>query len=287
MFSLTPDQLESNDFVTSSLMQTRIWRVSAVPGLELLCANMPVAGFPREVHEALSIGLLERGGEIYHHRRGAEIVGVNDITFVNPLEPHSSTATTTEGFTYRAFQPDPQWLEALCGQLGAKMMAFRAPAVRDAALAGRLLELHRDLECPASNLEVTERVTNAFIELLQRYGDAKLEPQVRSEPRGVRLARDYLETNLGRNVTLNELARVAELSAFRLSRMFASVIGVPPHVYQTARRVERAKVLLRGGRSAAEVALEVGFFDQSHLNRHFKRLVGVSSAAYQKQVLGL
>ncbi len=252
-----------------------------MPGLELLRANMPVSGFPREVHEALSIGLLERGGEVYRHRRGAEIVGVDDITFVNPFEPHSSTATTADGFAYRAFQPDPQWLEALCGQLGVKTMAFQKPAVRDAALAKRLLELHRDLERPISNLEVAERLQNAFIELLRRYGDAKFVPQVRLESQGVRLARDYLEANLMRNVTLEELARVSGLSAFYFSKTFASVHGVPPHVYQTCQRVELAKTLLRGGQSAAEVAITVGFFDQSHLNRHFKRLVGVSSAVYQ------
>jgi AraC-like DNA-binding protein len=262
---------------------TRVWRVPAVPGLELLRANQGVSGFPREVHEAFSIGLIERGGEIYQHRRGRDIASTDDISFVNSLEPHSSVATTPDGFSYRAFQPDPAWLESLCEQLGVRPMAFKQPVVRDARLAQRLLELHRDFERPASNLELAERAQNAFVELLRCHGDAKLEPRVLLESRGVRLARDYLETHLTEHVTLEELARVAGLSAFYLSKMFARIYGVPPHVYQTSKRIERAKVLLRDGRSSADVALEVGFFDQSHLNRHFKRLVGISSASYQRE----
>jgi AraC-like DNA-binding protein len=262
---------------------TRVWRIPAVPGLELLRAHQLVSGFPREVHEAFSIGVIERGGEIYQHRRGRDVASTEDISFVNPLEPHSSVAATSHGFSYRAFQPDPAWLEALCEQIGVRFMAFKQPVVRDAELAKRLLELHRELEHPISDLELTERVQNAFVELLRRYGDAPLTWLLSPESRGASAARDHLEANFCRNVSLDELARVAGLSPFHLSKTFARVYGVPPHVYQTSKRVERAKTLLRKGHDLAEVAITVGFFDQSHLNRHFKRLVGVSSALYQRE----
>jgi AraC-like DNA-binding protein len=270
-----------------ALSATRVWRVDAVPGLELLRANQLVSGFPREVHEAFSIGLIEHGGEIYQHRGGRDVASVDDISFVNPLEPHSSVAATPDGFSYRAFQPDPAWLELLCEQIGVRPIAFKQPIVRDAALAKRLLDLHRDFEHPASSLELAERVQAAFVELLQRYGDAKLESEVLLESSGVQLARDYLETHLTENVTLEELARVAGLNAFHFSKVFARVYGVPPHLYQTSKRIERAKRLLREGGILADVAITVGFFDQSHLNRHFKRLVGVSSALYQRETTGI
>jgi AraC-like DNA-binding protein len=270
-------------YVIETPKTTRVWRIPDVPGLELLRANQLVSGFPREIHEAFSIGLIERGGEIYQHREGRDVASMDDISFVNPLEPHSSVAATPDGFSYRAFQPDPAWLGALCEQLGVPSMAFKQPVVRDAVLVKRLLELHRDFERPTSSLELAERVQNAFVELLRRYGDAKLELGLKLESQGVRVAREYLEANVERNVTLEELARVADISSFHLSKMFARVYGVPPHAYQTSKRVERAKTLLREGFDAAQVAITVGFFDQSHLNRHFKRLVGVSSAVYQRE----
>jgi AraC family transcriptional regulator len=60
--------------------------------------------------------------------------------------------------------------------------------------------------------------------------------------------------------------------------MFKGSTGLPPHQYVIARRVERAKVLLRGGGdlTLAQVAARSGFWDQGHFTRHFKRLVGVT-----------
>jgi AraC-like DNA-binding protein len=263
--------------------QTRVWRLAAMPGLELLHAELPTSGFPREVHEALSVGLLECGGEIYQHRMGNDVASPEDISFVNPLEPHASRAATAEGFVYRAFQFDPDWLVALTLEATGRsqMVVFRQPTVQDAALAGRLLELHRDLESPLDALEVGVRVRLGLLELLRRYGDTTLLPS-KPEHSVVAVVLEYLEAHLGENTSLERLADLVQLSPFHLAKSFAKMVGVPPHIYQTARRVERAKGLLRQGIAPAEVALAVGFFDQSHLNKKFKGLVGVTSGVYQQ-----
>jgi AraC-like DNA-binding protein len=59
---------------------------------------------------------------------------------------------------------------------------------------------------------------------------------------------------------------------------------MPPHAFQTQLRVARARKLLREGASPASAALEVGFTDQSHLNRHFKRVLGITPAFFRKNV---
>jgi AraC-like DNA-binding protein len=66
-----------------------------------------------------------------------------------------------------------------------------------------------------------------------------------------------------------------------LVRAFSGAYGIPPHQYLMSRRVERARRLLLEGRAPGEVAVETGFYDQSHLNRHFKRLVGVAPGRYR------
>lgn len=250
----------------------------------MLRAQFTDSGFEREVHEPLSIGVLERGGELYQHRHGRDEAGVDDISFVNPMEPHASSAATPEGFAYRAFQPDPALLETVALEVTGQRanVAFRAPVVRDPGLARRLIDLHRDLEAGATHLETGVRVRAMLAVLIERYADVKLEPACSAEQAAARVAADYLEANLARNVRLEELAVLGGVNPFHLARSFTAVLGVPPHVYLTARRVERAKALLRAGHSPAAVALEVGFFDQSHLNRQFKRLVGVPSSAYQR-----
>jgi AraC family transcriptional regulator len=89
---------------------------------------------------------------------------------------------------------------------------------------------------------------------------------------------EYIQEHLDAELTLDALATVAQLSPYHFARLFKNSTGLPPHRYIIARRVERAKELLRGGDRLplAEVATEVGFADQGHFTRHFKRLVGVT-----------
>ena len=75
------------------------------------------------------------------------------------------------------------------------------------------------------------------------------------------------------------------LSQFALLRAFRAATGLPPHAYLNQVRVRRARLLLDDGVPAADVAGQVGFADQAHLTRHFKRVVGVPPAAYQRERL--
>ena len=99
----------------------------------------------------------------------------------------------------------------------------------------------------------------------------------------MRVAREYLEENLGRSVTLEELAHRANLGPFHLARVFRDEVGMPPHAYQMQARLGRARSLLLQGWPVARVARETGFADQSHLTRRFKRLVGVPPSRYGHQ----
>jgi AraC family transcriptional regulator len=88
---------------------------------------------------------------------------------------------------------------------------------------------------------------------------------------------DYIQDNLAGEISLNELADYLGISRYYFCRLFKQSTGLSPHQYVIQQRVERAKQLLqRRGMSIADVAQACGFAHQSHLNRHFKRLTGVT-----------
>jgi AraC family transcriptional regulator len=94
----------------------------------------------------------------------------------------------------------------------------------------------------------------------------------------------YIHDNLDQQLTLAELSFIADMSPYHFARTFKHVTGVAPHQYVLNARLERAKSLLqRGNVSIAEVAHKVGFFDQSHFTRYFKRLVGITPQTLLRQ----
>lgn len=100
--------------------------------------------------------------------------------------------------------------------------------------------------------------------------------------RAVRRARTLLRERLTQATTLDELAAHAGLDKFRLCRAFRSEVGLSPHAYLTELRVQRAKELLAAGTLPRDVAPMVGFYDQSQLTRHFRRIVGTTPGRWAR-----
>jgi AraC family transcriptional regulator len=94
---------------------------------------------------------------------------------------------------------------------------------------------------------------------------------------------EYIMENLEGNLTLEQMAAVVHISPYQFARQFKTTTGLPPYQYVLARRVERSQQLLRanGDFGLAEVALRVGFSDQSQFCFHFKRIVGVTPGQFR------
>lgn len=107
-------------------------------------------------------------------------------------------------------------------------------------------------------------------------------PQPGWEHPAIKRTKAYLEAHYAEEVTLQKLARVANLSPFHLARLFRQAIGLSPHAYQTQLRLARARMLLVQGYDVGYVAAETGFFDQSHFIQQFKRHFFVTPARYRK-----
>lgn len=91
----------------------------------------------------------------------------------------------------------------------------------------------------------------------------------------------YIRECCHRSITLDELAVISGLSRFHLLRSFQRAVGFPPHAYQIQLRVEHACRLLQAGMRPSLVAAAVGFADQSHLTRHFRKIMYVTPGVYR------
>jgi AraC family transcriptional regulator len=125
---------------------------------------------------------------------------------------------------------------------------------------------------------------SAAIVRLRERDRSPRPPPSRRLPAAV-LARviEHLEAHLADDVSVAELAEVAGLSTGHFSGLFRNATGEPPHRYHTRLRVQQARRLIESGVSAPVAALQVGFFDQSHLTRHMRRLLAISPGKLRKQ----
>ncbi len=98
----------------------------------------------------------------------------------------------------------------------------------------------------------------------------------------LRRAKDLLWSHYAESLSLDEIANNAGIDKFHLCRAFRDEVGLPPHAYLVHIRIARALDLLRAKLPASRVAAEVGIYDQSQLNRHFKRIVGVTPGQYAR-----
>ena len=102
------------------------------------------------------------------------------------------------------------------------------------------------------------------------------------DPRRLRRVKEFIEANLGDDLSIEALADEACLSPFHFARAFKVATGMTPHSYVSKLRIERAKLLIAEGKNPlVEIAHICGFSSQAYFTTWFKRLVGATPGGYR------
>jgi AraC family transcriptional regulator len=105
----------------------------------------------------------------------------------------------------------------------------------------------------------------------------------RLTPASIRIVRDYIHQHLAADLSITELGKLLNLSAFHFARMFKASVGVSPHRFILAQRVERATLLLGTGLPLSDIAVIVGFSSQAHFTKVFRELTGITPARSRRR----
>lgn len=269
--------------------EVRYWIEPRLDNLELLRARFARFAFKPHIHDGYAIGVILHGVERFDLRGASHRAPFGHVVMVNPGEVHTGEGDDGGGWGYRMFYPPAGLLAKALRQLGGQgTPLFRSPVIHDTALAGQLAGLHRLLETDAPLMERQTAWALAAAHLIGRFAHVRppdLRPDDdRQHNRAVALARDYLEDNFPRQVTMTDLARLTGLSTFHLIRVFRRAHGLPPHAYLNHIRLVRARRMLAQGEPIAQAALNAGFADQSHLTRRFKAAWGITPGRYVRAI---
>lgn len=272
-------------------MQTQEWtKIShnAQLNIGLLHAYFVQHAYPRHSHDYYVVTLIENGRQSFTHKGTKHLTSPGGVILINPDAVHTGEAVDKQGFQMRSLYPTTSHMERAVFELTGRHQAL--PFFKDVQVDNRwamnsILTLHKALSRQASPLECESRFIWILAEFIKRYADVSFtEPPLGKEKNAVAQARRYIDENFSQGVSLSMLAQQVALSPYYLLRVFCAEVGMPPYAYLESVRIRHAQHLIEAGSPLAEVAMEVGFSSQSHLTRHFKKIIGVTPGQYAQQV---
>jgi AraC-like DNA-binding protein len=255
----------------------RAWK-PPVPGVrEVLHARHVEHAYPIHTHDVWTLLLVDQGAiryELDQRTRGAE---ASMVSILPPHVVHDGRPATADGYRKRVIYIEPAVIgESLIGS-AVDRPALPDPGIRDAVSA-----LDVALGCIDDGLEAETRLHL----VAERIRGALDTPNVGigTDPRemdaAVEAFRAYLDEHLFEPVTIATASEMLGVGPTHLARGFRAAFGIAPHAYVVTRRLEVARDRILAGVPLAEVATEVGFFDQAHLTHRFKRFLGVTPGRF-------
>jgi AraC-like DNA-binding protein len=275
--------------MATSAEQTRFWQSRELDGVELLHAHYVRQRFSAHVHEGFVFTVLEQGAQRFRHRGSDHLAPAGSMVLINPDELHTGSKAHEQGWRYRGFYPSNAQVSGVLAELDLGlhgMPAFTCSVVHDELLHRQFLALHQlfDQQTSALHLQVAWR--EAILQLFQRHARLPDGRVPGHEPHAVRHAKELMNSQLAIPPSLEQLAQAVGLSPFHFARVFRRATGLPPHTWLMQRRLEQARALLKRGCAPLSVAMQLGFADQSHLNRQFKQAYGVAPGQYRVACMG-
>jgi AraC-like DNA-binding protein len=263
---------------------TRIWRSQYLQSIELVHSVSKGHSLPRHFHEELELGIRQGDGWQFNYRGTMHSVPSNTLVVTQPGEAHHADAMSAQDCTFRGLRIGADLLQQVAIEVAGReteVPFFPMPLVYDRDLNAQIVQVHQVLAQSISQLEQQSLILDLLAQLILRCaGDPPCLAKLGEERQPVDRVRKYLEDHYNQEISLDQLAQIANLSSFHLNRSFRKTFGLPPHAYQIQVRILHAKRLLRKARSIEQVAIETGFVSQSHFGSHFKRLVCVTPRQY-------
>lgn len=257
-------------------------------GIETLQAHFEGHAYDPHWHDSYLVGVTEQGVQQFMCRRQRHSSTPGKVFLLEPGEIHDGEAPADVGFTYRTLYIDPHWLARELRRLYEDVpcgyeLHFDASLASDAPLAQAIWHAYAALRSGELRM-VRQNALDTLLGNLTRH--VRWQARTATDPRlpvAARRARDYLHAHVSEDVGLDDLARVAGTDRYRLTRAFKVAFGMPPHAYFIQLRLARARRMLALGVSPATAAADLGFSDQSHLGRWFRRAYGMTPASYRRR----
>lgn len=262
--------------ITKKTNRDWVLRSSSTSKVERIEAYFGGHGYDAHRHDTYAIGRTLYGVQSFHYQKTMRHSLPGGTLVLHPDELHDGEAGTDSGFRYRMIYVEPVVIQQI---LGGKPLPFIPTGLStDPRLYCAIETFMQAMDCPLEDLAEDDALFD-LAHALDAVGNKRRGRRC-FDYQAAERAREYIHASPGLTVTLEELEHVSGRDRWSLSRDFRALYGTSPYRYVTLRRLGLCRQLLLSGFSLVEASLASGFFDQSHMTRHFTQCYGLSPARW-------
>ena len=235
--------------------------------LDLLRCSAIARNFDAHLHGTCSVVVLTKGSANVRSARWSRIVNAGDIFIFNPYEVHAAVSTGGS-VEYETFYPSTDFLQAAFGVSDSQKLSIETDVLPECNEA-------RDLIDSLSTGEPAGISTMQKLERVLQVCTLTVVPTSLPSMEIARRACSIIKKNCTCAMRTEDLAREIGVNASHLIRAFTMTTGIAPQTYIRQVRIAQARELICAGYGLSEVAQMLGFCDQAHFSREFKKVFGV------------
>ncbi|WP_425804383.1 AraC family transcriptional regulator [Desulfitobacterium sp. Sab5] len=257
-------------------MDRFIYKKSA--GITALSASFTDFKYKKHSHKEYALGVTLRGIQEYNLDGSLQSSYQNGVMLFNPEQPHDGMAHDKTGIDYVMVYIEPKlFLDILEKK---DMVRFSSPIVYNHSLEQRILSL----SCAILSGKDEALCSELLLSLTDCFTQPNLCMSYRKDNDLTRKAKDMIHCSLKNVLRLDDIIRELDISKFQFIRMFKADTGISPYQYFLNCKVELAKELIEKNKDVYSAVAECGFVDLTHLNKHFKRIYGLTAFEYMLYV---
>ena len=225
-----------------------LWKMPYPDDVEFIQINSVIPPIPRQVSSAYKLVYFERGAKRFRYCGGGYAASSGDLLLIPPGESHEADITEEADTLLRILQlPEAVFETLLPKNLTRQWLDnwVSPPFVSNPMVISPFRQLHQKPDAFVSEPEQQTRLLKLLEALQTPHANCDIIGAVpRQESGSIRRLKQYIDANYAEEITLAKLAQITGLNAVYLCRAFTQAVGMLPHAYQVAARIDRARAFL-------------------------------------------
>ena len=241
-------------------------------------------------HEELTLVAIDSGLIYINFQDKNTNLKANELSVINPREAHYAQSSDVQSQGCYVLYLNKKWCQNIQNELFGNKNTYidiSTSLIRNKELCNTFILMCQSiLSSYCSLIEKEEKLILFMSKFFINYcSHPVFDQKSNKNQKVVQDIKTFLDKNFQEDITLEDISSITKLSVVHILRIFKKEFGLPIHSYILNRKVHYAKELLSENIPIIEVALSSGFFDQSHLNKSFKRVFQLTPKEYQKNIL--